>query len=128
MELIPFTPMLPKRIPTIRITKRGFILSREAVEQLKLTTNDRVVFYHMPVDITDIYIRKSEGIEGLPCIKKRHTIHINDRGFARRILGALRVDNALYRLGQEEAIGHVLATSIITRINYASTTEKRTQI
>lgn len=128
MTLKPVIAILPRRAATVRISDQGLIFSREAGALLQIKPNDRLKILNSGDDPTDLYVRKVDGQDGYCIVKRSHTLCINSRSLARALKEILKVDKAIYRLGEPEIINYVEVTSIITRINYASTAEKRTQV
>lgn len=124
ITLLPVEKLLPRKAPTVRLTVRGLIINREAARVLDLHSGDRVQVLYNVCDKTDIYISKSQGNEGYNIKRRNHAYYLNSRSLSRALRNYLNVERALYRLGEPECINYMHVTSIITRINYASTTKK----
>lgn len=124
ITLLPVEKLLPRKAPTVRLTVRGLIINREAARVLDLHNGDRVQVLYNGCDKTDIYISKSQGNEGYDIKRRNHAYYLNSRSLSRALRNYLNVERALYRLGEPECINYMYVTSIITRINYASTTKK----
>lgn len=128
MTLKPVIAIPPRRAATVRISDHGLIFSREAGALLQIKPYDRLKILNSGDDPTDLYVRKVDGQDGYRVVQRHRTFCINSRSLARALKEILKVDKAIYRLGEQEIINYVEVTSIITRINYASTTKKRTQV
>lgn len=118
----PITPMMPTHTPTMRVTGKGIMFSREAATLLGAVPGTRISIEREP-DPSHLYLYvKVVPTSGFVLFPQNRRLVAWSRSLARRILTLTECSRrqALYRLGDPtyDRIGHRIVP-IITSIDYA---------
>ncbi len=118
----PITPMMPTHAPTMRVTAKGIMFSREAASLLGAMPGTRISIEREP-DPVHLYLYvKVVTTSGFLLFQQNRRLVAWSRSLARRLLNltGCKQRQALYRLGEPtyDHLGHKIVP-IITSIDYA---------